>query len=72
MLVQKEVSSLELARALKNIDEKELLLVLEPFIKKNRPLLVKVGQHRPFNLFKAIRMRGNGPTASEMVVRDRI
>lgn len=72
MLVQKEVSNLELARALKNIDERELLLALESFIKKNRPQLLMVGQHRPFKPFKAIKMKGKGPTASEMVVRDRI
>jgi len=72
MLIQKEVSNVELARALKNIDEKELFLALEPFIKKNKPRLLKIGRRRPCNPFKAVKMKGKGPTASEMVISDRI
>ena len=72
MIVEKEINNLELARALKELNEKELLLALEPFLKKNKPQLLKVGKHRPFKPFKAIKMHGNGITASEMVIQDRI
>ena len=44
MLVQKELKNPALARALKNIDEEELFLALEPFLKK-QPQLLKVGKH---------------------------
>ncbi len=71
MLVQREVSNLELAKALKSIDEKELLLALKPFLKKNRSQLLKIGQHNPFKPFNAIKMKGKGPTASEIVIKDR-
>jgi len=71
MIVQKEVNNLELAKALKNIDEKELLFALEPFLKKTKPQLLKVGKRKPFKPFKAIKMKGHGPTASEMVIQDR-
>lgn len=55
MLVQKEVKNVALAKALKNIDEKELLLALEPFV-KDQPQLLKVGKHKPFKPFKAIKI----------------
>jgi hypothetical protein len=71
MLVQKELKNPVLARILKNIDEKELLSALEPFL-KNQPQLLKVGKHKPFKPFKAIKMEGEGINASEMVVRDRM
>lgn len=70
MLVQKELKNPALAMALKNIDEKELFLALEPFL-MNQPQLLKLGKHKPFKPFKAIKMEGEGITASEMVVRDR-
>ena len=72
MIVQKELNNLELAKVLNKINEKELLLALEPFIKMNKPQLLKVGKHKPFKSFEPIRMSGQGPTASEMVVQDRI
>jgi hypothetical protein len=72
MIVQKEINNEKLAKVLKNINEKELLLALEPFLKKNKPQLLKIGKHKPFKPFKAIKMTGQGPTASEMVIRDRI
>ena len=72
MIVEKEIKNPELARVLEHIDEKELLSALAPFIKKNKRNLLKVGRHKPFRPFKAIKMKGKGLTASEMVVRDRI
>ncbi|NIU01457.1 MAG: hypothetical protein GWN01_11235 [Nitrosopumilaceae archaeon] len=72
MLVQKEISNPQLARALKNIDEKELFLALKPFIKKDKPQLLKVGKHRPFRKFRAIKMKGDGPKASEILIKDRM
>lgn len=71
MIVEKEVKNPELTRVLEQIDEKELLSVLAPFIKKNQQHLLKVGRHKPFRPFKAIKMKGKGLPASEMVVRDR-
>lgn len=71
MIVQKEVTNLEHAKALKNIDEKELLLALQPYLQKIKPKLLKVGMHKQFKLFKAVKMNGEGISASEMVVRDR-
>ncbi len=30
------------------------------------------GSHKPFKPFKAVKMRGEGPSASEMVIQDRM
>jgi hypothetical protein len=40
--------------------------------RKRKPKLLQVGKQRPFKPFKAIKMIGNGPTASEMVLQDRL
>lgn len=70
MLIQREVYDTMLAGVLQDIDEMELAKALESYIKKTSKLL-KTGKHRPFKPFKAIRMKGEGPTASQMVVEDR-
>ena len=72
MLVQKEVKNRKLAKTLMNIDEKELLSALEPLIEHKKPQLLKTGKHKRFKLFQAIKMKGSGPTASEIVIRDRM
>jgi hypothetical protein len=72
MIVQKELKNKELADILINIDEKELMSALKPFIKNKNAQLLKVGSGRAFKPFKAIKMQGNGATATEMVVQDRI
>ncbi len=71
MLVQREVHDTMLAGVLQNIDEMELAKALELYIEESKPKLLKAGKHRPFKPFKAIRMKGEGPTASQMVVEDR-
>ena len=71
MLVQREVHDTVLAGVLQNIDEMELAKALESYIRESKPKLLKAGKHRPFKPFKAIRMKGEGPTASQMVVEDR-
>jgi len=71
MIVQREVKNIELAQVLKDIDEKELLYALNLFIKKKTPKLIKVGDQKPFKPFMAVKMKGEGPTASEMVIQDR-
>lgn len=71
MLVQREVHDTVLAGVLQNIDEMELAKALESYIKASKPKLLKAGKHRPFKPFKAIRMKGEGPTASQMVVENR-
>ncbi len=71
MLVQKEVYDTILAGVLQNIDEMELAKALKSYIEESKPKLLKAGKHRPFKPFKAIRMKGEGPTASQMVVEDR-
>lgn len=71
MLVQREVYDTMLAGVLQDIDEMELAKALESYIRKSKPKLLKTGKNRPFKPFKAIRMKGEGPTASQMVVEDR-
>ena len=71
MLVQREVHDTMLAGVLQNIDEMELAKALELYIEESKPKLLKAGKRRPFKPFKAIRMKGEGPTASQMVVEDR-
>ena len=71
MLVQREVHDTMLAGVLQNIGEMELAKALESYIEENKPKLLKAGKHRPFKPFKAIIMKGEGPTASQMVVEDR-
>ena len=57
---------------LQKIDEMELAKALESYIiEESRPKIVKAGKRRPFKPFKAIRMKGEGPTASQMVIEDR-
>jgi len=60
-----------LAGVLQNIDEMELARALESYIEESKPKLLKAGKRRPFKPFKAIRMKSEGPTASQMVVGDR-
>jgi hypothetical protein len=72
MLVQREVRDFILAELLQRIDEAELAKVLEPYMKYEKPRLLKKGKHRPFKPFKAIRMTGEGPAASEMVIQGRM
>ena len=71
MLVQREVHDTMLAGVLQNIDEMKLAKALESYIEKSKPKLLKAGKRRPFKPFKAIRMKDEGPTASQMVVEDR-
>jgi len=71
MLIQREVYDTMLAGVLQDIDEMELAKALESYIKESKLKLQKTGKHRPFKPFKAIRMKGEGPTASQMVVEDR-
>ena len=71
MIVQREVKNMELARVLKDIDENELLFALNLFIRKTKKQLIKVGKRKPFKPFKAIKMKGEGLSASEMIVQDR-
>ncbi len=71
MLIQKEIVNTELANVLQNIGERELLIALEPFLKKRSSPLIKKGNRRPFKPFNPINMEGDGLTASEMVVQDR-
>ena len=71
MLVQREVHDTMLAGVLQNIDEMELAKALESYIEESKSKLLKAGKRRPFKPFKAIRMKGEGPTASQMVVGDR-
>ena len=70
MLVQRDVHDTMLAGVLQDIDEMELAKALELYIEESKPKLT-AGKHRPFKPFKAIRMKGEGPTASQMVVEDR-
>lgn len=70
-MIQREMRNPDLARLLCRIDEAELARALESYIKNDEPRLLKVGKHRPFRPFKAVRMTGPGPTASEMVSRGR-
>jgi hypothetical protein len=39
---------------------------------RRKPKLLQVGKQCPFKPFKAIKMVGKGPTASEMVIQDRL
>jgi hypothetical protein len=71
MLVQKEVHDIVLAGVLRNINEMELARALESYMEESKPRLLRAGKHRPFKPFKAIKMEGEGPTASQMVVEDR-
>jgi len=70
-IVQREVYDTMLAGVLQDIDEMELAKALESYIAKSKPKLLNTRKHRPFKTFKAIRMKGEGPTASQMVVEDR-
>lgn len=72
MIVQREISDAALAELLDRIDEAVLAKALEPYMKNDGPRLLKVGKHRPFRPFRAIRMTGDGPTASEMVIQGRM
>ena len=56
---------------LRSMDENELARALERYMPENEPSRLKVGEHKPFKPFKPIAMKGEGPTASEMVVQDR-
>jgi len=72
MIVQREMGDFALAELLQRIDEADLAKALELYMDRNEPRLLKVGKHRPFKPFKAIRMSGTGPTASEMVTQGRM
>lgn len=71
MIIQKEIKNTNLAEVLVKLNERELEEVLEPYLKKQEKNLLKVGQHKPFKYFRSIKMKGIGPTATEMVIRDR-
>ncbi|MDM8524454.1 hypothetical protein QUF80_13885 [Desulfococcaceae bacterium HSG8] len=71
MMIQREMRNADLARLLCRIDEAELAKALEPYIKNDEPRLLKIGKHRPFRPFRAVRMTGAGSSASEMVIRGR-
>lgn len=49
-----------------------LLKQSSPARRKGKPKLLQAGKHQPFKPFHAIRMAGDGPTASEMVIQDRL
>ena len=53
------------------MDENELARALEPYMQENEPRRLKVGERKPFKPFEPITMKGEGPTASEMVIQDR-
>jgi len=73
MIVQREVHNPDLAKLLQTIDEKELTKILGPYLKQGKKVnLIKAGKHRPFKPFNAIKMKGEGLSASEMVVQDRL
>ncbi len=71
MIVQREVKNIELAQVLKDIDEKELLYALNLLMRKKKTKLIKVGDKKHIKHFNAIKMKGKGITASEMVIMDR-
>jgi len=54
-----------------HIEFYELIRERKNDLKKSKPNLLKIGKQRPFKPFKAIRMTGSGPTASESVIQDR-
>lgn len=73
MIVQREVHDDNLGKLLQTLDETELTRILAPYLKKKQETsLVKIGKHIPFKPFKAIKMKGEGLSASEMVVHDRL
>lgn len=73
MIVQREVQNTDLAKLLQSIDETELTKILDPYLKKKKEVnLIKTGKHGPFKPFNAIKMKGKGPSASEMVIHDRL
>ena len=73
MIVQREVHNTDLAKLLETIDETELTKIFDPYLKKEKKgRLIKTGKHRPFKPFNAIKMKGKGPSASEMVIMDRL
>jgi hypothetical protein len=73
MIVQREVQNTGLAKLLQSIDETELTKILDPYLKKKKEVnLIKTGKHGPFKPFNAIKMKGKGPSASEMVIQDRL
>lgn len=41
-------------------------------MRKRKAKFLKIGKQRPFKPFNAIKMAGKGPTASEMVMQDRL
>ena len=53
------------------IDEIELVKALDLSVKENKTDLLKVEKNKPFKPFKAIKMKGEGATASQMVINDR-
>ncbi len=71
MIVQRELRNAVLAQLLQSMDETVLEKALKPYMKKDPLRLLKDGKPRRFKPFKAIKMMGEGPTASEMVIRDR-
>ena len=73
MIVQREVHNTELAKLLQTVEETELTKIFDPYLKKGKRVsLIKTGKHRPFKPYNAIKMRGTGLTASQMVSQDRL
>ena len=73
MIVQREVHNTDLAKLLQTVDETELKKIFGPYLKKKKKGdLIKTGKHGPFKPFNAIKMKGKGLTASEMVIQDRL
>lgn len=72
MIVQREIENIAIAELLQKIDESDLENILNQYIKNLKPKLLQVGKRKPFKPFKAVKMTGNGPTASEMVLNDRL
>jgi len=73
MIVQREVHNSDLAKLLETIDEAELTKIFGFYLKKGeKGDLIKTGKHGPFKPFNAIKIKGKGLTASEMVIQDRL
>ena len=73
MIVQREVHNTDLAKLLETIDETELTKIFDPYLKKKKEVnLIKTGKQGPFKPFNAIKMKGKGLTASEIVIQDRM
>jgi hypothetical protein len=72
MIIQKKIQNPHLAKLFDKLNEEDLGKVMEIYMKKIETKLLKVGKHKPFLPFKPIKLKGDGPGAAEMVIRDRV